>query len=616
MDVLITEGSRECSFSLPSEGFAIIVDPTGKVGKLVTTALLEGQNGRCSASHGSTSLLLKNVPPTVLSITPILKFPSDKSVADYLQLTPLLKALSRRKGEERCSSCGGEIREVTSTLITEILIQEFSSKLIAITGRASDVSSKGVPSQRLVVDGREIDLDDPDVEADHISPPFDVIIDRLKVADTSLPRLSSAVERGFAMSEQVRIYPYPVASPPRIFTKGRSCILCGTKAEGELFIGKGSALSSLLNESIEGALAEVEALPSDPVVKFISEILTHCSSLNLHSIPLSTSLSDLSLEQQHLLAIALLVQPGLDGVLYFISDVLRHLHSDDLNRVASFFQSLESCSVLGVNAKQAVGAVHLEVVKEPRTASPPAKPVREVTRKIVGMGYEIEVPSLLGITGPAGSGKRASARAIAGAHGSSFEKVTEEWYVSGKAGRSFVGQYLKIWEPLTKLYTKLPLAVMRGVTAKELRPRYEEEKVTLGEVYGDLRFRGLSLSGLLSLSIAEALDVLRNHRECEKALASALGLGLGELALGTTLDHLTQGELQRLRLYRRVSKPVRNELIIFDLPSSGLPDDEASLIGGKLSEIVGAGSLIIVIDHEKALLDWCDRVIVSPPPSL
>lgn len=610
MDVLIKEGSQEFSFSLSTDGFTTLVDPTGKVGNLITIALLEGQNGWCSASNGSMSVLLKNIPPTILSITPLLNFSHNKTVAEYLQLTSLLESLSRSRGEERCSNCGGEIRDITTPLITDLLLHEFSFKLVAVTAATKELSLKELPFQRLVVDGKEVDLDDPDVDADAISPPYEVIIDRLKVSDSSLARLSGAIERGFKMSGAVRIYPYPVSSLPRVFAGGRSCIACGRRAAGELYLGKGSSLASLLQASIEDALVELRRFPSDPTVDFITGILSHCSSLNLNTLSLSTSLGDLSIEEHHLLALALLVQPGLGSVLYFIGDVLRHLHKDDIARVISFLE--RSNRVLATSARPLRGAV--EVFEERRTFLPPNKRDRETTRQIECKGYVIEVPSLLGICGAAGTGKRALAKAIRDSHGNSFERVSEEWYVAGKAGRSFVAKYLKIWEPLTRLYTKLPFAVMRGVTAKELRPEHMGERVVVG--YEDLRFRGLSLSDVLSLSIAEALEILKNHRECERPLSSALGLGLGHLSLGTPLDHLTQGELQRLRLFRRLSKPAQNELIIFDLPSNGLPDDEASLIGGKLSELVGEGSLVVVIDHNKVLLDWCDRVIKTASPSL
>lgn len=605
MEVLLVQESEERHISIPRYGFSALIDTTGRFIRPLAEALLTKRHH--AAPLGNTAIHWRDVSSTILTIHPFLNPPPSRSIADHLQIKPILEVFSRAEGEERCLNCGGEIRDVDVEVVTSIIVQEFSSKLIAVTTQLED--RKFLFSSRVIVGGVELDLDDTDQE---VNAPFESIIDRLKVIETSLPRLADAINKGFAASGSLCIYPYPIASRPRTFRKGRSCIVCGLQAAGELYLNPGDSLTALFESTINDAHAILRAQSSTPATEYVDSLFTRCRALGLGHLSLKGSVSTLSKEEETLLAVALLIQPELHGVLYFLSDALRWLHPRDVERVANLFSFLKEmeCAALALHTQRLEGNINtVELTDTQATPLQGSIAQRPISRTISSGGHSIPIPSLLGITGEAGCGKRELVKAIISEHGLSFEKVSEEWQVGGKAGRSFVAQFLKVWDPLTKLYAKLPRAIMRGVSNKDFKIVYDGTRVQLADGFQDLRFRSLSLSDLLGLTITEALDHLRNHKECERHLSAAASLGLGSLPLSSPLEGLTTSELQRLRLLRRLSRRAVNELLVFDLPAAGVPEAEAALIGAKLSDLVGEGTLVVVLDHSPSLLRYCDSVI-------
>jgi excinuclease ABC subunit A len=126
-------------------------------------------------------------------------------------------------------------------------------------------------------------------------------------------------------------------------------------------------------------------------------------------------------------------------------------------------------------------------------------------------------------------------------------------------------------------------------------------------------FDGLTIAGVLALTVHEALDRFAGQRPVAAALRPVDEVGLGYLRLGEPTPSLSGGESQRLRIASRLRSSQRGALYVFDEPSTGLhPRDVATLVG-VFDRLLDAGATIIVIDHDLDLLGAADLLIDMGP---
>ncbi|QCH26946.1 ATP-binding cassette domain-containing protein [Clostridium tyrobutyricum] len=92
-----------------------------------------------------------------------------------------------------------------------------------------------------------------------------------------------------------------------------------------------------------------------------------------------------------------------------------------------------------------------------------------------------------------------------------------------------------------------------------------------------------------------------------------LYLKLGYLNLNRSINSLSGGELQRLRLSKILNTQFNNILYIFDEPSSSLHPSEYSSIAKSMMSIVQKENTILFIDHNPYFLDISDNIIVLGP---
>jgi excinuclease ABC subunit A len=124
---------------------------------------------------------------------------------------------------------------------------------------------------------------------------------------------------------------------------------------------------------------------------------------------------------------------------------------------------------------------------------------------------------------------------------------------------------------------------------------------------------GLTVAGVLALTVAEALERFADRAGVAAALRPVSEVGLGYLRLGEPTPSLSGGESQRLRIASRLRSSQRDVLYVFDEPSTGLhPLDVATLVG-VFDRLLEAGATIIVIDHDLDLLAAADHLIDMGP---
>jgi excinuclease ABC subunit A len=124
---------------------------------------------------------------------------------------------------------------------------------------------------------------------------------------------------------------------------------------------------------------------------------------------------------------------------------------------------------------------------------------------------------------------------------------------------------------------------------------------------------GLTVAGVLGLSVDDALDRFAGRAPVAAALRPVSEVGLGYLRLGEPTPSLSGGESQRLRIASRLRSNQRGTLYVFDEPSTGLHPLDVAILAGVFDRLLDAGATIIVIDHDLDLLAAADHLIDMGP---
>jgi excinuclease ABC subunit A len=132
----------------------------------------------------------------------------------------------------------------------------------------------------------------------------------------------------------------------------------------------------------------------------------------------------------------------------------------------------------------------------------------------------------------------------------------------------------------------------------------------------DVKFKGLTIVEVLSLSIADAQSLFSAIPKLGEALSLFKQSGLGYLTLNQRSDTLSAGELQRLKLSREISSSSKvGTLYVFDEPTRGLHAAEVSLLNDIFCRLIDVGATIITIEHNQQVLRVADYVIELGPGS-
>src|ERR1019366_4114542 len=100
------------------------------------------------------------------------------------------------------------------------------------------------------------------------------------------------------------------------------------------------------------------------------------------------------------------------------------------------------------------------------------------------------------------------------------------------------------------------------------------------------------------------------------ALRSMAELGVGHLSLGRSLDTLSGGEVQRMRIARALAKhKVRKAMFVLDEPAGGLHPINVKRLDSALRHIVDAGNTVVLVEHDPHLLATCDHIVEFGPGS-
>ena len=213
----------------------------------------------------------------------------------------------------------------------------------------------------------------------------------------------------------------------------------------------------------------------------------------------------------------------------------------------------------------------------------------------------------------------------------------------GRTPRSNPATYIKLFDNIRDLFTKLPESQLRGFgmghfsfNVKEgscsycnglgtvridmdfMEDAYQECPQCKGQRFDPeiltVRFKGKNISDILDLSVDASLDLFENIPVIHRKLEVLKKVGLGYLRLGQSSTTLSGGEAQRVKLAKELVRPSTTKtLYILDEPTTGLHFYDIQNLINVLQELIDKGSTILVIEHNMDLVKVADWVIDLGP---
>jgi excinuclease ABC subunit A len=130
----------------------------------------------------------------------------------------------------------------------------------------------------------------------------------------------------------------------------------------------------------------------------------------------------------------------------------------------------------------------------------------------------------------------------------------------------------------------------------------------------DIRFKGKTISDVLSMPCEEALEFFSNQPPIARHMQTLVDVGLGYVRLGQPATTLSGGEAQRVKLASELAKRSTGHTIyILDEPTTGLHFEDIRRLLIVLSRLVDQGNSVLVIEHNLDVIKTTDWIIDLGP---
>lgn len=225
-------------------------------------------------------------------------------------------------------------------------------------------------------------------------------------------------------------------------------------------------------------------------------------------------------------------------------------------------------------------------------------------------------------------------RKIDGAKGISALHALDQTPTSAQR-RSSVATFLDVAEPLRRSFAATPQAKILGLDPCDFGTNAGRGRcqkcLGLGAtddgdpcaICGGLRFgidvlsvrlNGSNLAEILATPVADFEERVPSGLS-EAVVRRLVELGIGHLSLGRSLDTLSGGEIQRLRVARALSRHrTQDAFFVIDEPACGLHPTDVERLYRALRHIVANGdNTVVIIEHDPYLLANCDHIVEFGP---
>lgn len=237
------------------------------------------------------------------------------------------------------------------------------------------------------------------------------------------------------------------------------------------------------------------------------------------------------------------------------------------------------------------------------------------------------------ITGVAGSGKSSLIRA-------GFENKEDAIFIDQKpihaSNRSNLLTYMYIFDDVRAFFSQktglkkslfsynsegaCPNCNGKGVLKTELAfmPDFSQTcEVCQGTRYKpevlEATVDGYSIADVLSLTVEEAIALFEDKDKIVSHLKALQSTGLYYMTLGQSLDTLSGGEIQRVKLSRYLTETTSGKVFIFDEPTTGLHEDDIPILQRRFDDLIDQGNTVILIEHNLTMMTQADWIVDVGP---
>ncbi len=213
----------------------------------------------------------------------------------------------------------------------------------------------------------------------------------------------------------------------------------------------------------------------------------------------------------------------------------------------------------------------------------------------------------------------------------------------GRTPRSNPATYTGVFDKIRKLFAEVPEAKVRGyqpgrfsfnvkggrceacagdgtikIEMHFLPDVYVNCDVCDGSRYNretlEILYRGKSISDVLNMPIAEALEFFDRQPTILRHVQSLVDVGLGYVRLGQPAPTLSGGEAQRVKLATELARrPTGHTLYVLDEPTTGLHFEDVNRLLHVLHRLVDQGNTVLVIEHNLDVVKTADWIIDLGP---
>ena len=308
--------------------------------------------------------------------------------------------------------------------------------------------------------------------------------------------------------------------------------------------------------------------------------------------------------------------------------------------------------------------IDVPVERRPRDVRRTVRVEGAKAHNLQNVDLEIPLGLFVAITGVSGSGKSTliedilhralarhfyRARVLPGEHKritglEHLDKVIDiDQSPIGRTPRSNPATYTGLFTPIRELFAELPEAKLRGygpgrfsfnvkggrceacqgdglvkIEMHFLPDVYVTCETCKGKRYNretlEVRFRGMSISEILELTVEDALAIFEHQPRIALKLQTLNDVGLGYIHLGQSATTLSGGEAQRVKLASELSKrDTGRTLYILDEPTTGLHFEDVRMLLHVLHRLVDRGNSVLVIEHNLDVIKTADWIVDLGP---
>ncbi|PNZ90485.1 excinuclease ABC subunit UvrA [Staphylococcus devriesei] len=422
-------------------------------------------------------------------------------------------------------------------------------------------------------------------------------------------------------------------------------------------------------------LEKIESNKARVIIEPLQQQLKSLSYIGLNYLTLARETTSLSGGESQRIKLIRHLNSPLSDLVYIIDEPSVGLHPEDIQRINNIIQSLKDKGNtvlvvehdpdvidtadyiidLGPLAGKHGGSITFtgtydELLSSDTSTGHALKrqhqlksPPREATEMIKlqnisrnnlkNVSTELPKHAMTVVTGVAGSGKSSLIKA-------GFERDNDAIFIDQKpvhaSNRSNLLTYLDIFDDVRSFFSKhtglkksmfsynsegaCPECHGKGVLKTELAFMPDFSQVC--EMCGGTRYRpevleatvdGYSIADILALTVDEAIEKFEDSPTITRPLQALADTGLNYMTLGQSLDTLSGGEIQRVKLSRYLTQDVSDKTFIFDEPTTGLHEDDLPILIDCFNHLIDEGNTVILIEHNLTMMTQADWFIDVGP---